>query len=223
MSNALTESQFLKEVQDHKMTVIKDDGVHRHIRFAKPGTSCMHFDLTTWPGYLCYSGDMGTYVFSRLRDMFEFFRTDREYAQRRGMKLAINRSYWAEKLQAIDRDGVKKFDEEKFNANVLRYLKGWLRDHRDATTKEERRELWDEVMFDVIGADGDGGGYRKQCAAHDFSHKVNANVREFSFQDFYEYDCESYTHRFDWCCYALAWGIQQYDDAKAPVELGATT
>lgn len=50
--------------------------------------------------YLCYTGDMGTYVFQRLTDMFEFFRTDREYKKRNGGKLAVNLSYWGEKLQA---------------------------------------------------------------------------------------------------------------------------
>ena len=28
------------------------------------------FDIVTWPGYLCYSGDMGCFVFTRLPDMF---------------------------------------------------------------------------------------------------------------------------------------------------------
>ena len=52
------------------MIVLRDDGVYRHIRFKKPGTGCMHFDLVTWPGYLCYSGDMGCYVFCRLNARF---------------------------------------------------------------------------------------------------------------------------------------------------------
>jgi len=36
------------------------------------------------------------------------------------------------------------------------------------------------------------------------------------FPDFYEVDSEDYSHRFVWCCYALAWGIEQYDAAKLP-------
>jgi hypothetical protein len=38
------------------------------------------------------------------------------------------------------------------------------------------------------------------------------------FEDFREVDCEEYTHRFLWCCYALAWGIEKYDAAKQPVD-----
>lgn len=70
--------------------MLHEDGIYRHIRFRQPGTMCMHFDLITWPGYLCYTGDMGTYVFTRLADMFEFFRTDLTYAPRTGRLLAVN-------------------------------------------------------------------------------------------------------------------------------------
>jgi hypothetical protein len=217
-----TEAQFLKDVGDHVMTVIRDDGKHRHIRFKDPSTMCMHFDLITWPGYLCYTGDMGTYVFSRLDDMFEFFRTDREYAKRRGVQLAINPSYWGEKLQATDRnDGYRRFSEDKFDAAISRHFVDWIRDHRDDTSKEDRRALWEAIESEVLGADGDSGGYRKQCAANDFYHEVNRAVGNFHFSDFWETDVEEYSGRFMWCCYALAWGIQQYDDAKQPVELAA--
>jgi hypothetical protein len=170
MTREQTEADFLKDVSAHEMEVLREDGVYRHIRFKKPGTGCMHFDLVTWPGYLAYSGDMGCYVFSRLNDMFEFFRTDREYLQRDGRQLCINLGYWSEKLQAVDggrREGsAKEFSEEKFSRAVIEDLVGWIRGNAYRTTKDERRELWDAVMSEVMGADGKGvslkastGGY----------------------------------------------------------------
>lgn len=212
-----TEQTFLHDVRDHTLEVIRDDGVHRHIRLRKPGTMCMHFDLITWPGYLCYTGDMGTYVFRRLEDMFQFFRTDADSAwlKRDGRTLGINPSYWGEKLEATDKcDGFKEFSEAKFTRNVMEQLVTWIRDNRDLTTKEERRELWDAVICDVVQADGDNGGHRKQIAAHEFSHHVNDRVRDFCFEDFWERSCEDYSYRFMWCCYALAWGIKTYDTSK---------
>lgn len=209
-----TEQSFLKDVKDHIVEVIREDGVHRHIRFRKPGTMCMHFDLITWPDYLCYTGDMGTYVFRRLDDMFQFFRTDQDldWLKSKGLTLGVNRGYWAEKLEASDKcDGVKKFDDSKFERIIKDYLLRWVRDNADQTTKAERRDLWDEVMDDVVGADGDSGGHRKSTAAYDFSHRVNSHVK-FEFRDCWEYDFTDYTHRFLWCCYALAWGIKQYDN-----------
>lgn len=204
--------RFLKDVESHELIVLHDDGVYRHIRFKKPGTNCMHFDLVTWPGYLAYSGDMGCYVFSRLDDMFVFFRTDRKHSPD---GLRINLGYWSEKLMAVDGSrraaSAKEFSEEKFNRAVLEDLVGWIRGNAYRTTKDERRDLWDAVMSEVIGADGDSGGYRKQAAAHDFSHLVNKKIGHFYFQDFWEHDVTEYTFRFVWCCYALAWGIAKYD------------
>lgn len=222
MSYQCTEEDFLKDVADHQMITLHDDGIYRHIRFKKPGTGCMHFDFVTWPGYLAYSGDMGCYVFCRLTDMFKFFRTDREYKKRDGEKLAINLSYWSEKLQAGDGSrqsgSAFEFSEEKFTRAVIGDLVQWIRSNATSTTKEERRELWDAVMSGVIDADGDSGGYRKQAAAHDFSHYVNPKVGgSFYFQDFFEHDLTKYTNRFIWCCYALAWGIKQYDKEKEQV------
>ena len=216
MSLEPTEQSFLKDVANHEMHVLHEDGVYRHVRFKNPDSSCMHFDLITYPGYLVYSGDMGCFVFSRLRDMFEFFRTDRQHQKGDGLK--INKGYWAEKLQAVDGnrsyvEGVKEFDEDKFTRNVMEHLVTWIRNHADHTTKDERRELWDAVIDEVIRVDGDSCGHRQQVAAHDFTHRVNKEVGEFYFQDFFECDCTRYTHRFLWCCYALAWGIKKYDES----------
>lgn len=32
------EREFLKDIADHRMTVLRDDGLYRHIRFQEPGT-----------------------------------------------------------------------------------------------------------------------------------------------------------------------------------------
>lgn len=200
---------FLRSVSRHTMTAIKDEGLHRQLWFGRPGTSCMHFQIITWPGYLCYTGDMGTYVFKRLDDMLQFFR--RETGER---KYRIDFRYWAEKVEAADKcDGIKEFSQEKFNRNVKNYVLEWVRDNRESTTREQRRELWDAVMDEVIECEGDQGGNRQQAAAHDFRHQVSP-TRRFEFRDFWEINCEVYTHRFVWACHALAWAIAVYDASK---------
>lgn len=214
MTHECTEARFLNDIAEHEMIVLRDDGVYRHISFKKPGTSCMHFDLITWPGYLCYTGDMGTYVFSRLLDMFEFFRTDREYMlKEEGKTLKINLGYWSEKAEATDKnDGLTEFDEDKFRRVINDYRVGWMRDLKErGTSKEDRRELWESVENEVMGAASDGE-HRASAAAYEFSEKVDGYT--FMFEDLFEQSFDTYTHRFRWCCYALAWGIQQYDNAK---------
>lgn len=212
-----TEPNFLKDVENHVMESIRDDGLYRHIRFRRPGTMCMHFDLITWPGYLCYTGDMGTYVFWRLDDMFEFFRTDQDCARRHGKQLRINLGYWSEKLQAVDgghRSGrPKEYSSAKFSRAVTERLIEWMR--HDGLDRDGRRELRQLVEDDVLAAAYDG-----EVRAFDAATGFCANVggRIFEFTDFWEYDLTEYTHHFIWCCYALAWGIQVYDESKASKE-----
>lgn len=215
----ITEQDFLKDVEGHVMEAIKDDGPHRHIRFRRPGTMCMHFDLITWPGYLCYCGDMGTYVFYRLDDMFEFFRTDLEYAQRNGKKLGINLGYWSEKLEAVDgqRSGgsAMEFDEDRFRNVINEYRMDWVRNARRNGTLDidQRRSLWEAVDFDVLGQ-LDNGGERAHHAAYDFHWTKRSTGQYWHFQDLFEHNFQKFTRRFIWCCYALAWGIQVYDESK---------
>lgn len=223
MTAACTETQFLRDVAAHEMTVLRDDGVTRHIRFKEPGTINQYFDLITWPGHLCYTGDMGTYVFQRTTDMFEFFRTDREH-QPDPSKLKINLSYWTEKLVAVDgnRGGgkVKVFDEEKFKRVINKYRVGWVRNAKEdgGLDRDGRRELWEAVEDEVLGM-LEEGEHRATYAAYDFRHvadRLDPDSSWWHFDDLFEHDFTEYTHSIIWCCYALAWGIEKYDAAKQP-------
>lgn len=216
-NEVLPEAQFLRDIEQHEMHVLRDDGVYRHIRFKRPDSGCMHFDLVTWPGYLAYSGDMGCYVFSRLHDMFEFFRTDRKY--RRVDGLAINPGYWSEKLQAVDGNrhaaGATEFSAEKFVQVINEYRIGWIREY--GLNKAQRRELWEAVRDKVLDRVEDdlNGGHVPINAAYEFYERIGG--QDFQFQDLFEHNFTQYTHRFIWCCYALAWSIQLYDSANEPV------
>jgi hypothetical protein len=179
--------QFRRSVADHAMEVQRDDGLHRHLTFSKPGTCIDRFHLVTWPGYLCFCGDWGEYVFSRIPDMFEFFRSD-------GGR--VNPQYWSEKCCAIDRDGIREFSEEKFRKVIADYL----REHK--ASREVRQAVKDEVLSEL-----ERGEHAAVLAAHDFHHDG------FHFSDFYECELAEYTHRFLWCCHAIVWGIAKYDAA----------
>lgn len=77
MSNRENALQYFeRDVAEHQMQVLRDDRLYRHLLFKKPGTGCYHFNIVTYPGTLVYTGDMGSFVFQRLEDMFEFFRSD---------------------------------------------------------------------------------------------------------------------------------------------------
>jgi hypothetical protein len=180
-----TQEAFLKDVAQHAMKVIRDDGLYRHIVFAKPGSYCMHFEVVTWPGYLCYVGDMGSFTFARIEDMFAFFRGN-----------GINPDYWSEKLQATDRDGHKEWSADKFRSVIQYYL-----DERGEPASERVRTAVKEQVLSRLD-DGEHEAYR---AAHYF-HEDG-----FTFDDLWDHNFKEFTYRFIWCCYALVWGIQQYD------------
>lgn len=140
---------------------------------------------------------MGTFVFRRLEDMFQFFRTDRRGDDR----LYINLGYWAEKLEATDRaGGHHEWSEDKFRS----VIEGYLEDASD--------ELKETVRDDVLTRIGDGQHEAFQ-AANSFEHEG------FTFSDLWDHEFREYTWRFVWCCYALAWGIRQYDQAKMPISV----
>lgn len=191
---AMTEESFLKDVGKHTMRVLHDDGVHRHLHFAIPGSGHMHFDIVTYPNHLVYSGDMGCYVFSRLTDMFEFFRGKEDGP------LRINEGYWGEKLDAVDRpDGYREYQPELLETHVNEWL-----DEVEAD-EELREKVRDEILSYV-----QDGEYAARDALTNFEHD-----RHRPFQDTWECNFSAYTFRFVWCCYALAWGIRQYDKARS--------
>jgi hypothetical protein len=193
MNNQPTEQSFLKDVAKHEMTVLRDDGVHRHVRFKQPDSGNMYFDIVTYPHFLVYSGDMGCYVFSRINDMFEFFRGENDGP------LRINLSYWAEKLEATDKpDGHRQFDPD----SLREYVSEWLNESEADDALRERVE--DEIL-----AHADDGEVRAYDALHEFEHEGR-----LPFQDCYR-NFDEYTLRFTWCCYALAWAIRCYDTQKA--------
>lgn len=220
----LTEADFLRDVSGHKMHLLRDDGLNRHIRFKKSGTTSYQFDLITWQGHLCYTGDMGTYVFARLEDMFEFFRTDREYAACKGKTLGVNLGYWAEKLLATDSNGPQsngaiEFDQEKFKRKVLAYLVAWMREHRDETDAAWRRDLWHEIIDSVIEADDGEVGKLFALQHVNFNFPHDGPCFEFDSDWLMETDFKTYTWHYQWACHAIAWGVMRYDEVKKPMTL----
>lgn len=203
--------QFKKDVHDHALTIIHDDGLHRHLRFKRPGTMNHYFDLVTWPGYLAYTGDMGDFVFTRVEDMLTFFRGH-----------GPNPYYWAEKCTAADKNGgLEEFSEDQFKAAVAEVLK----QHLDAyysgpeepadepDLEREAREdaihaLRDAVEDDVFSCLGDDQDGRLAVAA---AMDVEDSEGRRPFDTIYEHGFSEWTWRFLWCCHAIPWAVTMYD------------
>jgi hypothetical protein len=148
---------------------------------------------------------MGTYVFACLNDMFEFFRA----SQPEDAKLRVNHGYWGEKVQAADHAGVTEYSAARFRAAIEWHLS------EECTGEPPSPDLLAAVKNEVL-SEADDGEYAAKKAAIDFTF----GGRQV-FTDFWETNTSDYTYRFRWCCYALAWGIRQYDEARAGAQVEA--
>jgi hypothetical protein len=196
---------FLKSVADHKMEIIRDDGINRHIRFKRPDTYCMGFDLITWPGYLCYTGDMGTYVFTRVQDMFTFFRRGDNAPPFR-----ISFGYWAEKATGVDScDGLRKYSPEMFQEVVKERLENCCEDLDPEDAKGLRSDVDELILYH-----SHNGEYDARTAVDEFEWIDSDGNRIELFTDFWEVNLKEFTFRFLWCCHALEWAIGIYDSSQ---------
>lgn len=201
----ITQENFLKDVKDHSMEIIKDDGIYRHIRFSREGSSTYFFDLVTWPGHLCYTGDMGTYTFSRIRDMFEFFSTGDFYG-----KYPINPSYWAEKALSVDKYGkIEEFSIDIFIKMIWEYV-----DQRVLDTGQYQT-ISDAIEDSLIPSLYEERNYEGcMSLVSEFKFYFKDEKKPFEFIDFWDYNFDEFTPRYIWACYAIAWGIKKYREEK---------
>jgi hypothetical protein len=234
--------RFAGDTAGHRMIVLHDDGLYRHIRFKnyvlcndaeyRPGYSCYWFDLITWPGSLTINGDCGTFTFSRITDMFEFFRS----------RYGINPQYWAEKLRAPEPSGAKKYSPDLFRRQVAEEVTEAAEDYPGlaAAIEEQFYGTWaewnteyedgarralDEFKFAPEGmpcpACKADGVVAILVPERPFSDTLKCpegcgtTVEPFHFVDTWEWDLQDYDWWFLWCCHAIQWGIAMYDASRA--------
>lgn len=209
-----TEERFINDAKFHQINIVIDDQAHRFVRFKREKGSGYWFDLITWPGCLCISGDCGTYVFSRIEDMFEFFRMDdNDFNKRKDQLLNINPSYWGENLQSIGTNvGYLEFDEDVFAERVEEYFETYM--SPGIENDDLKAELWNSIEDEVL-SQSSNGEYRAYDAVYNFNFTSEDGER-FQFTDFFDSgSTERYTFNYLWNLYAIVWGIQKYDEAKS--------
>lgn len=199
MSEVCTKKEFLRDVAEHRMKVLRDDGVYRHLEFR--GESGWHhwFEIVTWPMGLCIRGDMGTWTFSRLTDMFEFFRPSTG-------ELSINKSYWREKLLHGNKSGydaAKVFSMDALRRQVFDHLDNW------DLSEDEKESVKADLEEEVLGF-CDYEKHEALTALYGFRNLlgVQFDPTDGPFGD-------DWSYHYVWCCWAIVWAIQQYDKEGA--------
>lgn len=191
-------SAFNRNMDEHQMTILYADGLYRHLRFKNPDHGFYRFDLITWPGYLTITGDIGTYVFARVRDMFEFFTG------------YINTGYWAEKLQnGADggRSTVKSYEEELFKQWVVQDFWETSRDMDPGPTKT----WWEAIKDEVLDKWVDTSNITAALTALTSIDRFQA-APKYHYSDAWEdaEGWEQYDWHFELCLAAIVAGIRTY-------------
>ncbi len=181
----LVNSRIANDLKDHVITVKHATGMYRHWRCQKPGTWNMGFDIVTWPGSLCYTGDMGDYLFQRTDDMAAFM-----------ANACRDRSYSAEKCVA-GRDQIKEWSEQRFREVLAERLKesedGMFTVVRGGRTQSER--IGDKTREIV-----------REFENYSSEHDATKAMYESGLWDGCDMpSCQVYSMRFLWCLKALEW------------------
>ena len=210
--------KFARDTTEHTLTVLHDDGLYRHLRCAKPGTSIWFFEVVTWPGALVVRGDFGpARVFRRLDDMFAFFRSD---AGR------INPTYWSEKLDGGSRASAVEHSEDVARSRITECL-----DEYEADTYPHLLDRYKQRVIptkptpptrvrELVAEYDEGGDFAYPDRARDLLRELEQlGVTA----DTWEWDLRDWDWTFLWACHAIVWAIGQYDKAAATVELPGVT
>lgn len=198
---------FTTGTAGHEMTVFREDGVYRHLRFRTPDNGFYWFDLITWPGYLTITGDMGTYTFNRNEDMFAFFNGTH-----------VNTGYWAEKLRHGSNGGrstVREHDGKEFKKWLVQDFWETSRDVEAAEAskwwkniEKMLRDIW--LSVDTVD----------ECDHVLGELGVLNGTPEDHYVDFWEVasSWEKYDLSFELCLAAILTGVRTYNACKTAQE-----
>lgn len=176
-----------KHLAEHTITVRHADGMYRHWRCQKPGSWNMGFDIMAWPGYLCFTGDMGEYLFERTEDMVAFMRGS-----------CMSYEYAAEKCVAHD-GRLKEWSEERFVEVLKERLDESKENDGEVSVIRHGRRLTENVADRIAEIERE---YNNYSARHD----AEKAMYESGLWDGGDVpNCEVYTFRFLWCLHAIHW------------------
>ncbi|BDZ52404.1 hypothetical protein GCM10025867_46450 (plasmid) [Frondihabitans sucicola] len=197
--------RFESEVKAHQMTILKDDGLYRHLSFRNPDNGGYWFDILTWPGSLVIAADMGSFTFRREPDMFEWF----------GTGSFIEYPYLSQKVVAVDaRMGLREYDMTIFASRVLDYVV----EHTQEMPQGDRQSVIDDVLARVILTED----YATQCEEGAREAILDyPGLNGFQFERDVDWKFDDFSAAFTWCCHAIRHGILAYRDAKTAPAAGS--
>lgn len=223
-------ARFVSDTREHSMTVLREDGLYRHVRFSMPDASFYRFDLVTWPGYLAIVGDCEDFVFCRNADMFEFFSGDGYGIDG---KYGINPNYWSQKLVAPKSSAAETYSVDAYRAAALQWFEDQC-DALDVLDSEDpidavfglrlavQEQLLDEPWWGEHSIEHEEGA-RQRLREFEWTPPGDAfpRARPLRIEDSWEWSLTDYDFHFLWVCWAIVWGIEQYRAVRPAVAVAA--
>lgn len=195
------EQAFHQDTADHRLRILRDDGLYRHLRCSRPDSWFDGFNVVTWPGYLVIGGDRESYVFACEDDMFAFL--ERCFSQG-----SIDFNYWASKLLGPGGSRTARRYSAPLFVQKVRHWRDSVAESMDGAA--ERAQFRAAVDEDILG-----GEYEDETQALML-------LRDFSFgdgvPDYHEWTITEFDFHFIWACCAIRWAIGKYRAATAEPE-----
>lgn len=192
---------FEKDIVDHELEIIVDSGVNRILEFRnKNGSSNQFFIVMQAKGRICFTGDMGEFVFTNHNaDMLAWFHDN------------MSLSYIAEKCRT---GGTREFNEDSAKESIKMmvddFCRDYIYDYSESGCNDEdddnfevalanwQQSLYDEVL-DNLDFESEETFHR---SAYNLSVRVDDSMK-FEIDVCDGIDCMEYTPRFKWCVLAM--------------------
>lgn len=219
---------FVSQTEEHQLTVLREDGLYRHMRMSAPGTSMWSWTVNTFPGYLTVVGDIADgYTFSRIEDMLNFFELGaRSWNYYADGAPCIDFRYWAEKLSGGRSSNMRVYSQKSFLASVTDIME---------QDEDLGLEMENEIRAEALECEGDSETVVKLLAEaqkiksdrdaliedaryhaeneNDAYEWLNDHPKHFT--DIFDIDIRTWDRHFVYACYAIALTVKKYREYQA--------
>lgn len=202
---------FEKEIADHELKVIIDNGVNRILEFRnKNGSSNQFFNVLQTRNHICFTGDMGDFVFTNHNeDMLAWFHGN------------MSMAYINEKCRAGE---TRDYSEDTAREGIESMVTDFCYDYKDdffndEDFKESQYDEWrNELLEDVLGDLDFENEFTLHDSAYSLSVRVNDSIK-FEIDTSDGLSCRGYTHRFNWCVLAMNKAAELYFSKDKNIEI----
>ncbi|MEV6404140.1 hypothetical protein AB0M58_14495 [Streptomyces bobili] len=200
---AEAEARFAFEAEGARMTVLRDEGPYRHLRFDLPRASWDWCEVLTWPGALVLHGGLGSWLFVDVgEDVITMFRPDASSER-------VNPLYWEGKL--APGSGTARVYSKDRAVVYIREAVADLANDFPGLAGDVDSDLLDGRPATDLSTEG---GLRAALAAFEELHGCSYEGLRFPVES---WDLERFAPWFLLSCVVLPWAVEQYDAQLAPV------